>query len=329
MKTLFLHVGLPRTGTTTLQRHFFSNHPNYLGKDGNYDPAQTKTGSNKEVENLQALSRASKMLPARDVREKTKIWVSNIQNLDDEYGDSWIVSDEGLSAWDIDLPLSTPWPISYAKNNELAERKREWPHPLTNYLKNYLIPEWSPGSVKVILTLRNPETWIPSLYSHCTEALRDPCQKQFDVMVEDLTKTYCPFLDWRNLCSGLSSAVGKENLLILYQEGLSSLSYWEELSRFTKLDVPFSSLPKTNSRSHVIEGGRVFEIRPPAPLVSRRLQKNRVINTSAIARNLISVLGRAESRYRSFSLRDRGASYFSTSQDLRARLSKATSLPSS
>ena len=43
MKNLYIHIGFPRTGTTTLQLHLFPNHPqiNFLGRTPRIQPKIT------------------------------------------------------------------------------------------------------------------------------------------------------------------------------------------------------------------------------------------------------------------------------------------------
>lgn len=137
--TVYIHIGLPKTGTTTLQKHLFENHSQiyYLGKFSKYG----------FVKDLSGIIGSRIFLSKMELKyEKDDIHLQSLENqLEYACGKKLrvLLSKEGLAGG------------NESKKREVAR----------SFLKNF-------PSCKIILFVREPESFVKSLYTQMLKAFQ-------------------------------------------------------------------------------------------------------------------------------------------------------------
>ena len=195
--SLVLHIGLPKTATTTLQRHIFPQHPGYCGKFGDGRPMSSCSWWPAHL----AWQRQS--IGWQKVVES---WASRVA-----HGHSTFVSSEGLAQWPTSAinRRGNSWPVD---DNWANIRVR--PHPICEFL-NVVQSGLDAGvPVKVVLTLRVQGAFLASLYAQQSGDMKQPSQSDFEAKVKRLLTENDSFCDWHALVDDVSSVIGRENLAI-------------------------------------------------------------------------------------------------------------------
>lgn len=214
MNHLLLHVGFPKTGTTTVQR-WLAQHcaGRYLGKKA---PGLELPSTDL----FEALRKAVTKPPiwATEVWSATEVEAvaGTIERAFAEFGDV-IVSDEDL------VRIRPRRHIGYP----LAD---EWEPPIVGLLRE-LRPRFD---IRVLLTLRSQATWLPSMYSELARQSARPSQDDFerrvDRMLADTSPTGASYLDYAQWVRRLGEAVGPSNLSVLLLEEISTDGFWLSLA---------------------------------------------------------------------------------------------------
>lgn len=124
MRSLTLHVGLPKTGTSTLQKHVFPHAPFRLLQDLNQ-------GRSPADQRDMALPFRPGWLEDRKARHsRLKLHTSWIKSLDDEV---FFLSSETLSAWSSPGCPKAIWPVM----NTPGDCPRSDTHPLVDFLVDF------------------------------------------------------------------------------------------------------------------------------------------------------------------------------------------------
>lgn len=130
-RPVVVHIGFPKTGTTSLQQRLFTQHPGLIsfGK-----PAPTKAGAEVVdcLSNLQAT--------AADISRARKNWLNELAALPDD-GRTVVLSNERLSAYKY-----------YADPTAMADRLGQ-----------------IVGDVKIMITIRHQVSLLESYYLHVTK----------------------------------------------------------------------------------------------------------------------------------------------------------------
>lgn len=212
---LVLHVGLPKTGTTSLQREVFPGFPGYV----------CGTESSGRSGDL-----ARQMLGLYQVKGMHRDWTTNDWCAD---ATNWwmqarntssrplLVSLEGLFRW-FDPVTGMPWPLM----GEGTERwsTREAPHPLISFIRALQL-SLPACRVRVVLTSRNQPEFMASHYAQISYRLLTPSQGDFDEKVRQAIRRSDPFFDWSATALGLMKVVGIENFrLTIFEEGLDQVA---------------------------------------------------------------------------------------------------------
>jgi hypothetical protein len=223
---LILHVGLTKTATTTLQKHFFSQLPIYRGR----------------LKGSSAFEAWSSRRP--DWRDEVVKWLANVERSDI---DAALFSEEQLSRWPVKSndsfhPLTDGW----------ADLTRTRPHPMIEFLDAIQLNKVSDVRLRAIITIRRQADFLGSRYAQRTSSMRKPSQADFETKVADLLASGDPFCDWAALVEELQQVIEAENLLVLiHEDGLAHNV--ERLAAF--LSVRFDSAGMQDWRENVKRDG--------------------------------------------------------------------------
>lgn len=200
-KNLVVHIGLPKTGTTTLQKGFF---PKYSG----YVVGAIKENRRRPLAEIYYQFSGSWPPSANGWQNDLKRWVDEL--LFDESG-LLIISKENMSQWSRGGP-SEHWPLHY--ESPLASGT----HPITVFLSELrsLLPQEI--NLTTIVTLRNQSDFLGSLAAELAEE-RYFKSARFDRLVTrgDV------FLDFNQFVRDLENVSGAQNhLTLLFEDGLET-----------------------------------------------------------------------------------------------------------
>lgn len=200
--SLFLHIGLPKTAKTTLQRHIFPQYPGFRGKFGDSKPINSYS-----------------WWPAHLAwQRQTNGWQRVVESWATRVAPNaqTLISSEGLAQW----PTSgvnwrgNSWPV----DDQYQANIRVRPHPICQFLHVVQSRFETEAPVKVVLTLRAQGPFLGSLYAQQSDEMKQPSQSDFEAKVRQLLTANDPFCDWHALVDDVSSVVGRENLSILFFE---------------------------------------------------------------------------------------------------------------
>lgn len=287
MHELTFHIGLPKTGTTALQKHVFPFIPGYVGKF--YGKHRTVAGRYSFHREAWRRSRGS-----ADWRRELESWLSRIRVVG---VDSVFFSDELLAAWP-DGRTDPRWP--FIDGWQAGGRSR--PHPIVDFLQHARAEVGSATRVRAIVSLRNQVDFIGSLYSQVQPAMEAPSQGHFESQVRALLDNGDPFCDWASLVEELESVLVEQDLLVLlYEDGLDANV--RRIAEFMNLDP--KTLPTAAPRENVKGSGTgSWQYRAELPLLKRgwfgRIRKtvdNAVSRVGGRQRGLRTVLAAVDSAF--------------------------------
>lgn len=247
-RDLVLHVGVHRSGTTTLQEHVFSHLPAYLGR------CRAQYGGYGHNVVTRELLRARKLLLTEDNGRPFRQWISQLRDQVAPNEKSVLLSDEGLCQGLTGLePFMIP--IRQAANEFWRSP------PLLSFIERIsreVGPEWR---LRIILTIRNQSDYLASLYARRSDRMPGAGQEDFELQVNSILSGGQDWADWALWIEHLISAIGEENLCVLPLERITDSVYYQRLSEFladSELMLPdgvFESVAVENARGKVGEHG--------------------------------------------------------------------------
>jgi len=207
MRRLVIHLGLPKTATTTLQMHIFRQLPGYLGRF--YEEEAYSSAALFELDNLYYFGASidNKQVFEIDGRPvwvpALEAWVEDVIASDEEI---LLWSQEGLTLWSSPAGDPALWPVM---DSPTALPRRD-SHPIVGFLQQLreLLPQ--DIELKTILTLRNQSDWLISLAAE----VGVPNAR----FVEGLIRDNDAFLDYYAITKDLERLRGPENHLTLLFE---------------------------------------------------------------------------------------------------------------
>lgn len=222
---LIVHVGLPKTATTTIQYHLAQSDPvGYLGKFSGYET----TNFRQKQELFSKFMSASPVGKNNDIDiNKLISWVKDAkQYMVENDVENLIISNERLTSRG--GSFENRWPIGvidehYNENND---------RPLPEFIKT-LREYWDFGDVKVILGIRNQPEWLASLYVQRSYRIPGASQKDFECEVDNVLAKRGEYLEWNILIKELQNVLAEEMLQVLLIEDINNELFWRDIAEFT------------------------------------------------------------------------------------------------
>ena len=225
MTDLVLHIGLSKCGSTTIQSSL-KNYNHYLGRGG-ADP--TGNALTSEFLRLSPIN----PIPSFGVY-RHRAWarraMDHVSRKSGREPDCCILSSEVLSK-----PIRSNYEHLYQFLRFIDEKIWIW------------------GKVKVVLVLRNQMSRLGSMFAQRAHSIFNANQELFEIFVsQQLAKDAS--LNYKSLVAGLNQTIGAENTCVLFLEEIATVSFWNDLYRFSGVQ-DFSSesivtdMPSSNRKS--------------------------------------------------------------------------------
>ena len=200
---LVVHLGLPKTMTTSLQRG--SIWPTW--------PEVAKLSGRYLAENLYFDGKSERGLRSwhgRKWRVDTRKWARLIRPM---IGERYVISNENLSQWPTG-PYCV-WPL------QDGSCLRTGSHPISAFLLALRQPLESQGiGLKAIIGMRDRATFLASLYAELSHSFEKPSSQDF---IQRASR-YDPFLEFNRLRKDLADALGPQNLFVYdFEKGMDEL----------------------------------------------------------------------------------------------------------
>lgn len=262
---LTLHIGMPRTGTTTLQEHFFPNISGYLGRSRKMfgKPWGRNAYTNKLLQYYNYHAKT-----ANFPRRAMQAWCDSLKNLAVHKDlKNIIISDESLQQGNDQFK-------GYIENTDKLQSVVPPKSFIFSFLENILYYNvWNRGNVKVIISFRNQCDWIPSVYARSSDRNPNASTKDFELKTKIILKNYQWRFSWMHWISKLEPIVGKKNLCILIMEDINGPSYWEAVCNF--LDISYFKNYMTVSSNAENKSSISDDTKKILPLVINSKEKQR------------------------------------------------------
>lgn len=235
MTDLILHIGLPKTGTTSIQSQFFAGRINYLGQDSQN---RCISSSNTEAKELRKLLKDFLWKSFRHNEKQAHYWAHRCSELlqtsfisSENWPHTVILSDENLSKWPSSLYKGSYFPIVSGLLNK-SDFKRYRPAPIIRLLRDHGQTLWPFGKIRVVITIRNQADWLASLYSQESDKISNASNVDFEKQVKKIISTDDPYLHWLYWIEDLEYVLGDEKLLVLPIEEMHTSKFWMDFECF-------------------------------------------------------------------------------------------------
>lgn len=213
MKRLVIHLGLPKTATTSLQSQVFPSLPGYLGTY----PGRTFTtpafsalrdayifGTTIKGQRVFELDGEESWLSMMNT------WIGEVSALNDG---NYLLSDEGLCVWRSPPGNGAYHPVMDAP----GALPRRGAHPVISFLSSLRAGLPLDVDLKIVLVLRNQSDWLASLAAEL--GVRNTN------FVSRLIQNDDAFLDYHKIVQDLEQALGSTNCKILFfEQGLEFIA---------------------------------------------------------------------------------------------------------
>ncbi len=282
---LVLHIGLHKSGTSTIQERLFAGRDNYLGRSGDN---RCLSGSLREVHDLQRVVGVRRRTRGTDTSGRE--WARRVRDLHAASGikrDTLILSDEGLSRTGLLADGGFPfvgWPFS--RRSARFDRDA----PVLSFLERFARDVWQPGAVRVLLTVRSQPAYLASQYAQLSNWIPRASQADFERQVRALIDSGDGYIDWSAWVERLWSAVGPENTCVLPLEAMDSAEYWRTLLAFTGLEADVQGERMTDpatARNRRSEAASTWRLRPLRNIAAEVVRTRQVLEPWPAARRTL------------------------------------------
>ncbi|WP_340106380.1 hypothetical protein [Rhodohalobacter sp. 8-1] len=203
-RTLYLHIGIPKTASTWLQSNVFSklHHLHYLDC--------SKNTMFRDIEDLSAKQRSLGNIFSRSIRIWEKFGDTIFEDL---IGDqqAWLKNDQDLLISDERIGRQG------SRSTLLADHFREMKQKAG---------DWGFERIHLICMIRRQDHWLASHYAQMSDRNPQAGQEDFKKLIRNITSPYRfrygfgMLLEYNELYDQLSDAYGDSNLLMLPYEEL-------------------------------------------------------------------------------------------------------------
>lgn len=214
-RQLIIHAGLPKTGTTSLQRSVFPHLECYLGGS---EPGGHDQNLATELRSQFQGKAGHPDFESREWRHEIREWWARVEGV---LPDKCFVSLEALFRW-FDPVSGHPWPLM--GDGKMYRSERHGRHPLVDFT-SALVEEIGAGRIRLILTLRNQADFAISHYAQLSYRMLGPSQADFQEKIRVLLDSPDPFFDWYATVAQLLEIVEPRDLLCpIFEDGLESVA---------------------------------------------------------------------------------------------------------
>jgi hypothetical protein len=209
-KKLVIHVGLPKTATTSLQTHFFPQVAGYLGK--RYWSLQVESQVEEPTETYREFA------TIQDAYSEGEDWEGRLADwanrLDFSEQRVQVISTEGLARWASPQKLNLPVvPGGRACRGEFPRRGA---HPVTVFLAKLRDSLPSDVSLFTIVTLRNQADFLGSLTAEVNRGVRGG-----GAVIDLVIQREDAYVDFYSLVTELEKVTGpSQHLTLLFEDGV-------------------------------------------------------------------------------------------------------------
>ncbi|MBN2735009.1 MAG: hypothetical protein JXQ82_09165 [Methanomicrobiaceae archaeon] len=224
--TLIIHIGLSRTGTTSLQRRFFSQFSNTL------TPYSTEEWKETLMDEMVHVFQDCDFSVWNETEGK-KV-VDNLKAACCKTsGKPFLISQNAFSR-----------PFFFRKKGLSAFSQKDMGYfPVSLHLEMMLKACPWISKIKVLVTLRNQPEWLGSLYAKDSTTIKGASKEDFEQKVrllmsdDSVNKGGC--FNWGKLVHDLERIAGKDNIYVVLLEEMNSDAYWKTIAEWSEL--PFES----------------------------------------------------------------------------------------
>jgi hypothetical protein len=221
VQSVVIHVGLPKTGTTTLQKQVFQRLPNYFGKEQLDSAPVTWRGFAQLREVIQF--RPPEWWKTRDALE-VRTMLGRVAGELPKLGSRVIISFENMIASEFFGPNKGAY--------ERPDGTRFHPSEHFPEILDALAPERT--RTVVLVTCRQQWTWLPSLYAQLSDRIPSASQQHFDHELDKILSA-----DWLDqstinllaLGTQIVANVRPDSLTFLPVESMGTRDYADALAQ--------------------------------------------------------------------------------------------------
>ena len=258
---LILHIGYPKTGTTTIQKKWLANYDNQLNP---FSKEPEKSDQKKRIADMFRKHPPKDWYGAEGVETARMLW-----GMVDRHKIPFVYSHEGLSIPYFYRPLKEPM--------FLGVEPRQF--PVAEHLAKLIEHKPPHITVDVVVTVRNQVDWVASLYAQQSHLMKSPSQNHFEKhtkqVLRDSTTKGSGFIEYDALHQALSNVLGEDSVHMLFLEEIGTPGFWSHLGRITDLPVDTSSLSDScHGRENVRSvADSQWELRPDERFKTTQLYK--------------------------------------------------------
>jgi hypothetical protein len=208
-KRLVVHIGLPKTATTTLQMHFFPQLGGYLGKGYPSPDEGSAWGPSEVFSEFSDIQNA--YYRGQDWEARLADWV---HKLDFKEHPVQLISDEVLARWTSPLNAGgSSWPVEPPRRGEVPRRGAPPVAVLLAKLRDFLPPD---VSLFTIVTLRNQADFLGSHAGQSGVRVRGG-----GAVFERVIQREDAYMDFYSLVTELEKVSGpSQHLTLLFEDGV-------------------------------------------------------------------------------------------------------------